>query len=288
MFYDAKESKKLAYDGLLDVAKHCMHSIYTAPQIDSKMEIKTAILTGEAIEPIVEMLEAIGEYELICWMDAITYRLAMKKGITPVLLLIGADLSKSYSSWDCGACGFPTCKDFNKYSRDNFGLGISAYGPSCMLNTLNFGIASDWACAAASKYNVENRIHTTIGLVANLLEYLEGTTCVLGLSIGPLKELWYYNRPAFTERWDKGFNDSVWFPLAKRLFTVMFQSFSGSANPPIKSYDKWWEEDNSDYTMVFEEPELNVKRGELLSKLMELVPEKRARVEELREKYSTS
>jgi hypothetical protein len=201
-----------------------------------------------------------------------------------VLLLIGADLTKAKSGWDCGACGFDTCAEFNKYRKLNYGMGLSSFGPSCMLNVLDFGIACDYASAAASKFDIENRIHMSVGLVALYLAYLEDVSSVLGLSLGPLKEFWYYNRPVFTRKWDKEFNKSFWINLHRTLFPVMWQSFSGNAHPYIKTYDRWWEEETQDYVVVYPEPDINRKRAELVSKVMEIVPEKRAKVEEIKER----
>lgn len=285
MFIDDIGTKIIATEALVDVAKHCLHAVYHAPQIDAPIGIKTAIVGGEVLEPIIETLEFLGDDELVPWMDGITYRKALEEDTLPVVLLIGADLSQSHAGWDCGACGFPSCAEFNKYSRANYGMGRASFGPNCMLNILNYGLVCDWACAAAAKYKVENRIHTSIGLVSQLLGYLEGCSVTLGLSLGPVKELWYYNRPAFTERWDREFHETFWFPLLRRLFPVMLQSFTGSPHPPIKSYDKWWERDQQDYVKVFEDPEVNEKSNTLIARLMEFIPTQRARVEELKGKF---
>lgn len=284
MILGAEESKALATESLVDVAKHCIRAIHHAPQITGRVKVKTAILTGEALEPVIEVLEAIGEHQLVLWMDGLTYRTAYDEGNPPVLLLIGADLTKSQSGWDCGACGFSTCKEFNKYSSDNYGLGLGTFGPSCMMNVLDFGIMCDYGCAAASKNDTENRIHVSVGLVGLLLDILPECSYVLGLSLGPLKELWYYNRPAFTKIWDKEWNRDFWEALIRQMFPLMFQTFCGQANPPIKTMDKWWEQDDFDYVKVGPDPELNQKYKMLLPKALSVIPGARAKIEALKEK----
>ena len=68
---------------------------------------------------------------------------AYDEGNPPVVLLLGADLTKSTSGWDCGACGFPTCAEFNRTASCITAWAFLSYGPSCMLNVLDIGIACD-------------------------------------------------------------------------------------------------------------------------------------------------
>ena len=162
---------------------------------------------------------------------------------------------------------------------------MGTMGPSCILNVLDFGIACDYACAAAWKNDTENRIHVTLGLMGLVLGIFdENINYVCGLSLGPLKELWFYNRPAFTKVWDKEFNETTWRDLIRGLFPIMFQSFAGQAHPPIKTFDRWWEKDYEDYVRVYEDPEIIEENRLLLPKVLALVPEKRARMEELKQK----
>jgi uncharacterized ferredoxin-like protein len=282
MFAGPEESKKMAYESLLDVATHVIHAVRHAPQITGRLEVKTAIVTGEDLLPLIEFLELVGEdHELVPWMDHMTYRKAYDEGKPPVVVLMGADLTKSASGWNCGACGFTTCAEFNKHSKLTHGLGLQCYGPSCMLNVLDMGIACDQACAAASKYDIENRIHTTVGLSALHLEYLEDVSYILGLSLGPLEEFWYYNRPCFTDIWDTEFHHSIMDNL-RTLFPIMFQSFTGSWHPAIKSYDKWWDAMEQDFVSVTQDKELNEVADNLLPKVMAAAPELRKRVKEIK------
>jgi len=284
MFIGAEETKKAAYEDLVNVAKHIVQAIYHAPQITGTIDIKTAIVTGEELQPAIDLMKVMGEVEMVPWMDYQTYQMAMDEGTPPVVLFIGADLTKSRNVLNCGACGFETCAKFNRYSSENYGFGMGSFGPSCMINILDFGIACDWACAAAHQYNIESRIHVSVGMTGVLLGYLEDVSYVLGLSLGPLKEFWYYNRPVFTRMWNKEFHQKFWFPLSRTLFPVMFQTFSGEMNAFIKTYDKWWEKEKQDYVKVVEDPEINELRAGLMTKVMAAIPELRAQLEALKEK----
>jgi len=282
MYYGHDEVKKLSQEALLDVAMHIVHAVQKAPQITGHLEVKTAVVTGEELLPIIELLEEVGEDEMVLWMDGMSYRTAYEEGNPPVLLLLGADLSKSKSNWDCGACGFPTCGEFNRYSKLHYGMGLSSFGPSCMLNALDFGIASDWACAAASKYDIENRIHVSIGLCGLYLAYIDDVSSIIGLSIGPVKEFWYYNRPIWTRKYDKEFNRTFFLEIMRTQYPSMFQTFAGNAHPPIKDYDKWWDKDAQDFVKIDADPEINAVKDGLVGKIMSIVPDKRARVEEFK------
>jgi uncharacterized ferredoxin-like protein len=282
MYAGPEDTNKMAYDSVLDVASHVMHSVMHAPQITSRLDVKTAIVSGDDLLPIIEFLELVGDQELVLWMDGMSYRRAYEQGKPPVLLLIGADLTTSASGWDCGACGFPTCAEFNKYSKLNRGMGLSSGGPSCMLNALDMGIVGDYACAAAARYDIENRIHVSVGLSALYLNYIEDVSYILGLSLGPLEEFWYYNRPVFTEKWTKEWNDTWWWDLQRTLFPFMFQTFSGNAHPAIKSYDKWWDDETQDFVTVAPDPEINMKKDMLLPTILEVVPKFRERVDAIK------
>lgn len=284
MIIGAEETKKLAYEELVGIAKHVVQAIYHAPQATGTIDIKTAIVTGEELQPAVDLLKVMGEVEMVMWMDCVTYQMAIDEGNPPVVLFIGADLTKSKNVLDCGACGFDTCAKFNKYSSENYGLGGGRFGPSCMMNVLDFGIACDWACAAAHQYNIENRIHTTVGVAGLLLGYMEDVSYVLALSLGPLKEFWYYNRPVFTKMWNKEFHNDFWFPLTRSLFPGMFQTFSGEMNAFIKTYDKWWEKEKQDYVKISEDQEINDKRDGMTAKVMEVLPGLREQLEAIKEK----
>ena len=288
MYAGPEDSKNMAYEGLVDVAKHVIQAVRHAPQITGRLEVKTAIVTGEDLLPLIEFLELVGEdHELVPWMDHMTYRKAYDEGKPPVVVLIGADLTRGTSGWNCGACGFATCAEFNKHSNLHHGLGLQAYGPSCMLNALDMGIACDYACAAASKYDIENRIHTTVGLCALHLEYLEDVSYILGLSLGPLEEFWFYNRPCFTEIWDREFNDSWTMGRMRTLFPIMFQSFSGNFHPAIKSYDKWWDSMTQDFVSVTPDEELNEVEDMLLPKVIAAAPQLRERVKAIKARGKT-
>ena len=65
---------------------------------------------------------------------------------------------------NCGACGYPTCKEFDEHaSKGDF------EGPNCAVRLLDMGIALGSAAKTASELNVDNRVMYRIGVSAKRL-----------------------------------------------------------------------------------------------------------------------
>jgi len=79
------------------------------------------------------------------------------------LVLIGL-LPHKGTGLNCGACGYPTCEEFNKHSY----LG-EFQGPNCAIRLLDLGIALGSAAKVASDMNVDNRIMYRVGAAAKRL-----------------------------------------------------------------------------------------------------------------------
>ncbi|HIH01650.1 TPA: hypothetical protein HA259_06215 [Thermoplasmata archaeon] len=79
------------------------------------------------------------------------------------VLLIGL-LPHKGLGLNCGACGFPTCEEFNKASHTGDFLG-----PNCAVRMLDLGIALGSAAKTAMEHNVDNRIMYRIGVSARRL-----------------------------------------------------------------------------------------------------------------------
>ena len=63
---------------------------------------------------------------------------------------------------DCGACGFPRCKDLLAHPRTDGEFS----GPTCALRMLDMGIALGSAVKTAAMLNVDNRIMYRAGVAA--------------------------------------------------------------------------------------------------------------------------
>jgi uncharacterized ferredoxin-like protein len=232
--YDGLEA---ANEHLLEVAKACAVAAAKAPTLTGRLNLKMEILTGEDLEPMIQILETLGKTSAFQLHDATAFRTYKNDGVLPPVLLLGADLTQP-PLWNCGGCGFPTCGEYLKYLRTNKGVGVGAYGPSCLWKVIDFGIAADQACACAAMHRAEARILFSVGAVSMFLGRLEGSSFVLGLPIGPVgQNRWFDRMP-----WTKVMN------YEERIMTQMagapnlFMAFSGGGRTIIKTKQRWWED----------------------------------------------
>jgi uncharacterized ferredoxin-like protein len=262
--------KMAATEGLLEVARLCALAALKAPQV-GRTEIKTAIVTGDDIWPVVEVLEIIGEGSAFVLGDALAVRRALEAGTPPVLLLIGVDASSSELAWNCGACGFSSCGEFNAYAKKNLGVGLLFAGPSCAWKILDHAIALNWAAAAAWQYNVPNRMQASIGIGAYLLGYVEGGTLWVSITMGPPAPMVYYDRPIMRDVYTE--EDII--EMLQRNVTSIFEGFPGDGRPRIRHSPNWFAEPR--YTKVERDPELEAKAANIRERVQKYVVEFRAK-----------
>ncbi len=282
------EGNAYAQKRLLDVAGHVLHAYFKTPQVTSRLGQKAVIVHGEELKPMLEFVEAL-ESKLggdaakntffPLYVDYMCFKKAIEQGYPPVVLMLGADLGKADLGWDCGACGFPTCAEFNKFKKEEGGLGRIGAGPSCAWKSFDYGAACDYACAAAWECNVENRILGTFGMVGFALGYLDDVTANLALSLGPPVEFWWYNRPSLAEWRDyESINEQL-----RNNYTLHYQMFSSDLRPPVKQDGAWWEKER-EYGTVAQEKEYSEYQDRLFGVVMETIMEVRPKVEAHKQK----
>lgn len=234
------DGKQAAQEHLIEVAKSVVQAVYKAPLTTGRLKARTEIVTGEDLVPFIETLGELAKVSQFIRWDYMTLKENYEAGNPPVLVLIGADSTQSDLAWNCGACGFPTCKEFNAYAKENRGRGVVTGGPTCNWKALDLGIACDWAAAAAYQQNVDNRVQGSTGCAAEILGYLPGCSSVIGLSLGPCKELVWYSREVMNRKFSYTDHINTMF----RTLPSMFMGFAGGGNPVLKTSDKWWEQQN--------------------------------------------
>ena len=150
--------------------------------------------------------------------------------------------------FDCGACGFQTCREavINYQNRLNETggepWGWLMKGPSCIWRTMELGISIDWAAAAAHRLNVENRIGLIPATAFMRMGYMEDCNLVLVIPIGPCKERWYF---------EPGTGREAYGPAETERRGVMLQypplwmRFTGPGRDMgrrgINTKDRWWD-----------------------------------------------
>ena len=228
---------KAAQDHLIDIAKSCILAAAKAPTLTQQLELRTEIITDEDIDPILDILGTLGETSAFQLHDFVALKHLADQGRMPPILLLGADLTKP-ALWDCGACGFKTCGEYLKYTKMNKGVGVGAYGPTCVWKAIDFGIACDWACACVAQHRAESRIMFSIGALALMTNRLEGTSYILGLPIGPAGQNLWFDREAWKNT--LSFEQRMNTQLAGGPNLAM--AFSGGGNPILKTKQRWWED----------------------------------------------
>ena len=150
--------------------------------------------------------------------------------------------------FDCGGCGFKTCREavincqnrLNETGGEPWGWMMK--GPSCIWRAMELGISIDWAAAAAHRMNVESRIGMVPATAFMRMGYMEGCTLVTVIPVGPCKEHWYFSpgtgredyRPAEMER------------RAQILqYPPLYMRFTGPGRDlgrrGINVKDRWWD-----------------------------------------------
>jgi uncharacterized ferredoxin-like protein len=227
--------KEYALDHLVEVAKSIVLAIHKAPQITGKTKIEAEIVWGEDLEPIIDVMEPVGKVMRYVQWDYETIKNCYEKGESPVIILIGGKISSSNLNWNCGACGFSTCKEFNAYSKEYKGGGQLG-GPSCNWKVLDWAMACDWACASAWQHRVDNRIMGSIGFATNALGFMPNMDAQLGLALGPPRDMVYYSREEM--------HKSMSYEMDKQdmvsCIPTMFTGFPGGGKPMYKTKDDWW------------------------------------------------
>ena len=158
------------------------------------MELKAELVNGEDLAPIVDFFEAIYPIAPVMYFDYQSLKYFMEHGDSPTILLLGADATKSELGWDCGACGFETCAEFNVYAKENKGKSMLFGGPSCNWKLLDFAAASDFACAAVAQHRLECRAMGTVGGAAAGVGFLPDCSVIIGIPIGPPGDFVYFSR----------------------------------------------------------------------------------------------
>ncbi|RJP74350.1 MAG: hypothetical protein C4532_02755 [Candidatus Abyssobacteria bacterium SURF_17] len=278
------DGRLYAQERLLDVAGHALHAYLGASLVTSRLNQKAVIVHGEDIMPMLEFVEklearlgsdAAKNTFFPLYVDYMCFKTAMDEGHPPVILVLGADLSTADLGWDCGACGFPTCAEFNKFKREEGGLGRIGAGPSCAWKNFDYGIACDYACAAVYEHKVESRILGTFGMVSFALGYLDDVSAALALCIGPPVELWWYNRPSLAQ-W-REYDDIM--EHFRRNYAFHFQMFSSDLRPQVKKDGPWWEQEK-EFVSIEADPKYSEYQEKLMAALLETVVEVRPKVEE--------
>ena len=264
------DGRDAAKEAVMQATNLAAAAAYKAPQLTARLEIQTEIITDEDQDPIIEFAGELAKISPLMAFDYQTMKYFREQNAPLAVLLLGASLTQSELGWDCGACGFSACAEFNKWAKEHGGPGNLWGGPSCVWKTMDFAAACDFACAAAYQYRVDCRAMGTIGAACAGVGFMPDCSARIGVLIGPQGDFIYFSR--------KQNRDA--FPIESHKESMLRASptnwltFPGSGKPGIKTRDDWWE--NTEY----------LKWESLSPEELKLMEKAMARVQALSEKHA--
>ncbi|MBT8357879.1 MAG: hypothetical protein KJO61_08945 [Deltaproteobacteria bacterium] len=264
------DSTELINENMVNGAAFTAMAALKAPKM-AKTDIKIEILTGDDVLPLAEVLGVLGEASAFTAGDAICGKKAHEAKTPIVEVLLGANTTRSDLNWNCGACGFDTCAEFNAYSKKNFSAGGYYAGPSCNWKAIDFGIAQSWAASAAWQMNIENRMQTSYGVAGMLLGYMEGCNVSVGISLGPCRDQVWYSRPDCIHSFDMEEHEQ--FML--NCLPQMQVGFTGGGYPQVKHGPDWAADPK--FLKMTEDPDWNAKMQDIMGRVGAIIEREKAK-----------
>jgi len=164
-------------------------SARTAPKAGAKDFLEIVVITDQG--DLKKIADGMKEYAPKSTNEAYWLRDASNIENSQALLLVG--LSKPVTAgYDCGGCGYPTCKEFEK-SRQMKDKEMGYTGPHCAMRMMDIGVALSSAAKTASLLNVDNRVQQRVGAAAKSLGYIKGEV-VMGIPVSITGKSIYFDR----------------------------------------------------------------------------------------------
>jgi uncharacterized ferredoxin-like protein len=159
-------------------------SAITAPKSKGENFVRTRVIQGKKIKKIADAMVAYGKQTKKKDFDRDGKSVAQSAAI----LLIGLK-NATVLGLNCGACGFPDCKSFQKQKK----IDVEFRGPVCAYRLLDMGISLGSAVKTASLLNVDNRIMYRIGVVAREMKMVNWDY-VMGIPLSVSGKSIYFDR----------------------------------------------------------------------------------------------
>ena len=137
----------------------------TAPKAGGKDFLEIAVIDQD--DDLKKIASAMKDYAPRSTNEAYWRRDAANIENSQALVLIG--LAKpNLAGYDCGGCGYPTCKEFEK-DRQIHEKDMGYTGPHCIMRMMDIGVALASAAKTASLMNVDNRVQQRVAATARAL-----------------------------------------------------------------------------------------------------------------------
>ncbi|MBI5519797.1 MAG: hypothetical protein HY916_07035 [Desulfovibrio sp.] len=161
----------------------------TAPKAGGKDFLEIVVVSDEA--DLKAISARMAEYAPDSTNESFWRRDAENIAQAHAVVLIG--LAKANAAgYDCGACGFATCKEFlaGRKEQDK-ALGYS--GPHCAMRMMDIGVALSSAAKTASLLNVDCRVQQRVGAAARALGFIKAEVA-MGIPLGVYGKSPFFDR----------------------------------------------------------------------------------------------
>lgn len=181
-------------------------------RFNDRNTVKIISIGKEEMEQIAEYCFSLGDMSPLAARDGRHLVQLMKE---PCALLIMGDKRRSDFNYNCGACGFRTCKELNAAEKME---SLTANGPSCLFKSINLGIAANAAASAAHRLGLHCRVFSTLAFSALALEIITDVDVCISVSVSAASKNPYFDRHEYwtKEHWDEIFAKE--FPTYNRGF----------------------------------------------------------------------
>ena len=167
----------------------------TAPKAGGKDFLEIVVVSAEA--DLKAIAAKMAEYAPKSTNESFWLRDADNIANAHAVVLIG--LAKRVAAgYDCGACGYPTCKEFLAARSQDGGaidkaMGYS--GPHCAMRMMDIGVALSSAAKTASLLSVDCRVQQRVGAAARALGIIKAEVA-MGIPLGVYGKSPFFDRKA--------------------------------------------------------------------------------------------
>jgi len=178
-------------DAAITAARLLAGSMRTAPKAGGKDFLEIVVVEDDAT--LARIAGAMREHAPRSTNEAFWLRDADNIARTQALVLVGL-AEPNLAGYDCGACGYPTCKDMagqRKLTATEMGYG----GPHCAMRLIDIGSALASAAKTAALLSIDSRVQQRVGAAARALGVIDADV-VMGLPVGYYGKSIYHDRQA--------------------------------------------------------------------------------------------
>lgn len=259
------DGNKAAQENLLEVARLCCMAALRAPQMTGKVEVKTEILTGEDTLPLVEYCDNLLNAAMAALPETLptfaranvllSHKDRYKAGKPSAFILVGSSgFLKSELNWDCGACGWSTCAEFNRYSMHiKKTVPGKQVGPCCSWKYMDYIAAVNWAGLVPWQHNVECRMLTVEGAVFHALGYQRDCADTQVIGLGPCSDLLWFARGQPISELDETMA-GLYQEFSSSAMPTLWNTFFGTMEPQYKYDPRKFQVERKYMQLVDEQP----------------------------------